>query len=300
MTATAQQFLPDTELLDASFRPAEAMHYGLAVVGGTTGLSMVLLDFRRNRIIGICGVSRPATHETGTPEDPAEAFTGALEAAVQSFPWMTNPFRLVKTAWAGWKSTLVPEALFERDAADRYLRFTHTVGPGETILCRHLVPIGAWDVFAVPESIPNLVAGRFPRSRLVNLSGLLVESIWINYKNRINAPHLFLHLRDGVADVVLFDGRELGFVNAFRVANQEETAYYLLFVMEQTGLNPEQTPVVLLGDTGNREEVEELLRRYVRHLARGARNPSYSYSYALDRLPEQAYFPLLNFFSCAL
>jgi hypothetical protein len=127
---------------------------------------------------------------------------------------------------------------------------------------------------------------------------VLIESIWGNYKNHIRNDHIFVHLRENNFDLLVFDRKQLKYCNSFLIKAPEDLVYYLVFVMEQLDLNPEDSEVTLIGAIDRGSPGYGLLSRYIRNLDFSSRNDSYSYSYVLDDLPGHFYFPLLNLGLC--
>lgn len=237
--------------------------------------------------------------EFNGPGDP-DGSPSLPEAAAVIYPWLHGPFRHVRVACAGDRSTLIPAAVFDPEKPERYFHFNFLPSEEEKILADHIIPLEVWNVFGIPASLSSAASSLHPRERIVHLSSLLIESVWINYKNRIGEPRLYLHFRSPALDVLVFDGRGLRFFNTFTCSSAEEAGYYALFVMEQLELNPEAAPVMLLGDPAGHPGVRELLERYIRNVTEGGRNETYSYSRSFDGLPGGAFFPLLNIFSCGL
>jgi hypothetical protein len=213
---------------------------------------------------------------------------------------MKHGFKIVKIAFDGKKSTLIPAALFDPEDKEHYFRFNFTQEKDELIRCDHLIPLDAWSVFTLPQNIQSATQDVFPKSKVIHASSLLIESVWINYKNRTSSPHIFLHVREHLFDLMIFDGRQMNYFNTFPYQNPEEVTYYLIFVLEQLNFNPETIPLLLLGNVETGDGLYELLRQYVRNVETGRRNEAYKYSYVLNQLPVQSFYPLLNFFSCGL
>jgi hypothetical protein len=287
-------------LLDESFTPRDTRNYGLAMVLNEASISCCILDFKRNKFLGFVRcMGETVKVQSGHPADKL-SFRELFEAAHAAIPWLTNSFKHVKIAYDGQKATLVPALLFDPDSRDQYLKFNYNQEHNEMIGHDHLMPLDAWQIFTVPQSVLEVTREFFPKTRVIHYSSLLIESVWINYKNRINSPHLFLHVREPVFDLMIFDGRQMEYFNTFPFQNPEDVAYYLIFVLEQLNLNPESIPVVFMGNAEQGNELSELLRRYVRHVVEAGRNEAYSYSYILNRIQPQSFFPLFNFFSCGL
>jgi hypothetical protein len=296
----AEQYSISVNLMDESFNPHDTRNYGLAMMVNETSIVFCTHDFRRNKFLGLQRVV-----QNDLPLQEARADTRAtfreffLEVCISN-PWLNEPFKMVKIAYDGRKTTLVPAALFDHNEKEHYLDFNFALQKDELISCDHLMPLDAWQVFTVPESIMKATREVFPKSKVVHASSLLIESVWINYKNHISTPHVFLQVRERLFDLMIFDGRQMTYFNTFPFQNPEDVAYYLIFVMEQLNFNPEKIPLVLLGNVEMGEGLAELLLRYVRHIELGKRNEAYRYSYILNQLPPQSYFALLNFFSCGL
>ncbi|MEI7897451.1 MAG: DUF3822 family protein [bacterium] len=296
----SEQFNLAFNLLDESFDSGETGNYGLALLLSETSISFCTLDIRRNKFLGLHQIVRKAPNPGEKLSNTAPSFGEFLTSAGDTFPWMKYQFRMVKIGFEGEKSTLVPAALYDPGENDRYLNFNFAQNRDDEIRSDHLLPLDAWQVYTLPHSALVATAGLFPGSRVIHASSLLIESVWLNYKNRINAVHVFLHVRGQHFDLMIFDGRQMSYYNSFPFQSPEDVTYYLIFVLEQLNYNPETIPLILLGNIEAVEGLSELLLRYVRHVETGQRNEAYRYSYILNKLPHHAFFPLLNFFSCGL
>lgn len=296
----AETYTFEVNLMDESFNPKETHNYGLAILLNEISMGFCVLDFRRNKFLGL---QRALLHDPKSREIKQTHFpdfTNFLDDIRTNTPWLRNTFKLVKVAYDGQQATLVPAALFNPEDNEQYFKFNFKAGQDELILGDHLMPLDAWQIFSVPKPLTETIREVFPKTKMMHASSLLIESIWINYKNRISSPHVFLNVRDTLVDLMIFDGKSMSYFNTFPFQNAEEVTYYLVFVLEQLNFNPEKVPLILFGFIDKNEGLSELLLRYVRHVETGLRNEAYSYSYMLNRLPRHEYFPLLNAFSCGL
>lgn len=296
----ADQYTFALNLLDESFNPEDTRNYGLGILLSETAISCCILDFKRNKFIGLHRCVRDDLNLEDGQLGPAPLFRDFLEGVCTAIPWLKNSFKQVKVAYDGKKATLVPGLLFDPNDKEKYFKFNFKLNEDEHIFYDHLMPLDAWQVFTVPGPVMKAAKEIFPRSKVVHFSSILIESVWVNYKNRINSPHVFLHVREPLFDIMIFDGRQMKYFNTFLFQNPEDVVYYLIFVLEQLNFNPETIPLVLLGNNEMVEGLSELLLRYVRHIETGRRNEAYRYSYILNQLPPHTCFPLLNIFSCGL
>ena len=287
-------------LTDESFNPDDTGNYGLAVLLNETGMDLSVLDFRRNKFLAVHRYAFSHAPGGDGREGANPSFRDFLSEIRTTLPWLESTFKLVKIAFNGKKATLVPDLLFDPGKEAHYYNFNYAPLQEEMVFHDHILPLDVWQVYSVPEAVVVAVREFFPRTRMIHASSLLIESVWINYKNRISSPHVFVHIREDNFDLMIFDGRLMSYFNSFPFQNAEEVAYYLIFVLEQLNFNPETVPVVLLGNSAATAGLPALLLRYLRHVEHGRRNEAYSYSYILNQLPPQNCFTLLNFFSCGL
>jgi hypothetical protein len=296
----ADQYTIAVNLMDESFQPGDTRNYGLAVILDESSVNCCTLDLKRNKFLGLHHFINPGARPQLGQADARLSFRDFLNAVFTDIPWLKNGFKTIKIAFNGKKSTLVPAMLFNPVEKEQYFRFNFRQEDDELIFCDHLMPLDAWNVFTVPGPVMEATQEFFPKSRVIHASSLMIESVWVNYKNRTTAPHIFLHVREQVFDLMIFDGRQMTYFNTFSFLNPEEVTYYLIFVLEQLGFNPETIPLVLLGNVAAGDGLFMLLHQYIRHIETGRRNEAYRYSYVLNQLPPQSFFPLLNFFSCGL
>jgi hypothetical protein len=284
--------------LDESFNLQETRNYCLAIQFSESGFSYCILDLKRNKYIVLQQFRK---NEFASPQPLSKtAFDDFLKQLITAMPWLKNPYKSVLIAYEGKKTTLIPAPLFDLAERESYLQFNYRKGEEEVAFSDHLTPLDNHLVFSMPALTMNAIRSHYPTVKIHHLTSVLIESVWINYKNRINANRVFLHLRERHFDLILFDGRQMNYCNAFPFQNAEDVAYYLIFVLEQLNLNPENIYVVLLGAVERGSGVFELLSKYVRHIEFARRNESYKYSYPISQVSPHSFYPLLNFQSCGL
>ncbi|MFZ4563253.1 MAG: DUF3822 family protein [Bacteroidales bacterium] len=296
----ADQFTVVNNKLDESFNLQETRNYGLSILFNESNFAYCILDFKRNKYLGVLHLLRNEVkpqHALPMVKPPFDEF---LKGVIHAMPWLKNPYKSIKVAYEGRKCTLIPAQLFDSAEKENYLKLSFPKQEEEQTFSDHLMPLDSHQVFSIPVSMLNAVRGQYPNIKIVHFSSVLIESIWINYKNRINSNRVFIHIREKLFDLMIFDGRQMSYFNTFPFQNSEDVVYYLIFVLEQLNLNPEHIPLVLLGNVEKGSGLFELLAKYVRHVEFGRRNESFKYSYILNQLSPQAYYPLLNFFSCGL
>ena len=286
--------------MDDSFNLQDTRNYGLAIFFSDTTFTFCILDFKRNKFIGLQQLVKADVQPLNTLPNQKISYPDFLDSVFSAMPWLKSSFKVVKIAYEGRKSTLIPAPLFDQDEKENYLKFNFQPGVEEQVLSDHLLSIDSFQIFTVPGLILKSISGFFQEIKIVSAASVLIESICINYKNRINTSRVFLNIRSTLFDLMIFDGRQMTYFNTFPFQNPEDVTYYLIFVLEQLNFNPETVPMILLGDIEKGAPLYELLFKYVRQVDFGRRNDAYKYSYLMNQFPQHTQFPLFNFFSCGL
>jgi hypothetical protein len=261
---------------DPSFTPEKLREYDLVFQVTPHSCAFSLFDTTENRYIGIADADVPLAQVRG------------------EIPWIGKSARSVKIIIENNRSTLVPEDLFEEQQEEAYLKFVVDEKDDETVLHDHIRSLELIDIYGVNEALLEQVTGIYPDAEIRHVSGVLIDSAWLNFKNRLDEKRIFLNVRNDDFNMLIFGNRQLLFSNAFPVAAAEDLVYYLLFVMEQHHLNPEDIPVTLMGQVDEKSLVFDLLKRYVRKVDFAPRNGSVLFSPVFDDLPGQFYYTLLN------
>jgi hypothetical protein len=268
--------------IDESFNPGDHSKYSCYVQVNDDSVTWCIFDNEQNRYVGI------------------EIYRNKLQEIAEKFPLAHHPFRPVSVIVENNRSTLIPTMLFDQEEKDAYFDFIHEQKIGEYTRYDRMEQLEMVNVYAVPNELVETISGMFPGSGLFHHSTALIKSIWMNYKNRINGRKLFIHVRESAFDLLVFEGKQLEYYNAFHFKAPADIIYYVIFVMEQLDLNPEETGVILMGMIDRESPAYELLYRYIRNIEFAERNEILKYSYGFNEIPGHQHYLLLNLRLCAL
>ena len=286
--------------MDASFNPGETYQYGLAIIFGESDISFCINDLKRGKYIGLHHMVRNDTIPGIGLSQEKPTFQEFLSEVVSQVPWLKNQFKLLKIAYDGTKTTLIPSQLFDPAETLNYMDFSYGKSSENQVFSDHLENLDASLVFSIPSKTVQAVGDHFHKHRIVSSSSVFIESICTNYKNRTHSSKVFLNIHGLYFDLMIYNGHQMAYFNSFSHSCPEDIAYYLVFVIEQLNLNPEQIPLVLFGDTAKDEGLLDLLYNYIRHIEFGRRSAFFRYSFNMNEIPAHSYYPLLNFLSCVL
>jgi len=285
--------------VDDSFSVQDTRNYGLYIQFDESGFVYTILDTRKNKFLVLQQMMKNEFQPQAVPA-PAISFNDFLKSILNAVPWLKNPYKQIKIAYEGQKFTLIPGPLFDAGEVENYLRLHFSLSKEETALSDHLIPLDNHLGFSIPVSTLNSIRAFFPSGSVNHITSVIAEGLWINYKNRILSNRVFLHMREKRFDLMIFDGKQMTYLNTFNVSNEDDIAYYLIFVLEQLNLNPENIHAILLGAVERNSHLQELLTRYVKHIEFGRRNEAFRYPYVFNQIPPQAFYSLLNYPSCGL
>jgi hypothetical protein len=260
---------------DESFDAKDLQKYDLTFEMGEKTFGYSLRDVEKNKFIAL------------------GSYRNHLVDLISSLSWLGGQFHSVNGIIGNSRFTLIPEALYIDNVKESYFNFLHEVETGEVVLSDRLTHLGIYTVYSIPGNCRKDVDKVFPKVTLCHISSVLISNIWMSVKNMTGCK-VFLNLREGQFDLLAFEGNHLKYCNAFHFLTAEDIAYYVIFVFEQLNLNPEEVPLVLLGNVDKFSPVFELLLRYIRDIEFARRNEGFNYSYLFNDVPGHYYYTLLN------
>lgn len=267
---------------DESFDPFDTSGYSLFVQASETHVSWCILDNEKNKFVVL------------------ESFASYLQEIAENIPWIKQRFDSVCLMIENNRSTLIPAPLFDPDQKQRYIDFIHEKDDTAETLFDKLIQLEIVNVYSVSAKLLEAGLKIFPGAKTFHHSSALIHSIWMNYKNRISRKKAFIYVRESDFDLILFDGKQVNYYNAFHFEAPTDLIYYVIFVMEQLTLNPEETEVVLMGNIEKESEIYDLLYRYIRNIEFVKRNQAFKYSYLFNEVPAHHFYPLFNLRLCGL
>lgn len=187
--------------------------------------------------------------------------------------------------------TIVPAAFSDRQSETNLLEFSNgnKVEDARTDKFRDI-----HFIYSPEKELLSLLEREF-KNAVIKFSGsTLVELLFSN--NSLKNADVLINIGEGSFELAAKRDKQLLFYNVFEFENDQDVLYYLLFMMEQYGLDSEKAKVFLAGDVKAESTLNLLLKKYIRKV-----------SFALNavrfaetnwKLPEHAYFTLLNQHLC--
>jgi hypothetical protein len=156
----------------------------------------------------------------------------------------------------------------------------------------------AVNIYYLPNFVVEKAKDFWPNVNLLHFSTAMIESLSINFKNKVDKKTLFVNLRDDCFDVVYFKENKLHFYNSFDFHTKEDFIYFLLISIEQLMLNPEDVNLIISGNIKETDQTYKMIHQYIKNYSFISRNDNYSYSFVLDELKYYKYYILFNALQC--
>ena len=280
------------------FGDAMAGSASLCVVAGVEAIRFAVLEGDDNRCLALGDLRNNTASVSAGLNEQVRSFSTFLDGACEAVPWLCGPFQRRWIAWEGMSSTLVPPSVMTPGERWEYLSFGHRMEAGETVLYDRLAVPDAFNIFSVPERIREMLASRFGVASLFHYSTPLIAGAVADHHRHQGRQALYAWLTERVLDLVLIDRQGLRFHNRFSCSAPEDAIYYMIYVLQQFGVDPEQARVILAGQVTESDRLVTLLGKYVGHPSVMNSVPDIRPCKELAEVPVHAWFPVLNLFRC--
>ena len=189
---------------------------------------------------------------------------------------LQKTFEKVHVIYANELATIVPKPLFNADYLADYLKFNTKILKSDFIAYDNSEVNESYTVYVPYVNINNYIYDTFGSFTYTHSSTILVDKI-LQLEKHAEDKKLYLNISKDYFEIVISDKGKLLLFNTFNYATKEDFIYYILFVMEQLKLNPEKTPVILLGEIEKDSNLYTILYKYIRLVNFGKRIETYNH-----------------------
>jgi hypothetical protein len=251
---------------DRSFDQALTSQYSLSIRIDPDGFSFSVYSHLTSRYIVLESVSLLKPALLSQAENAEAFYSEKLDRYILERNWMLNPFRQTCLIFNSLAYTMVPHALYDPAQKSAYLDFVHRHDNLGVIQEHFLNSVEAWIVFSINKNIAESLISQLKPSRVMHHAGAIIETILPRYRHTELHNPVFANIRQNSFDIIVLKDGKLRYCNSFSWKVNEDLVYYLIFVLDQLALNPENVPVFLLGSVEPASPLFELLHRYIRHV----------------------------------
>ncbi len=278
---------------DESLNEADTKNYHASIQFSLDGFSFALFDTPKSKFLSFESVEFDST------QHPSSAGK-LLEEYVGGHPWLGAALGGVTILFETERSTLVPSPLYDPGDQDLLARFNFEVSDEMVVRRDHLSNADAYLIYSVPGELEPLFGKLFPGHSLFCHASAFIEELLILNKNIAGGKRMFANVRKGWLDISITEENQLLFYNSFPYHSRQDFIYYIIFVIEQLNLNPEEVPLKLSGAIDRKSTLFDEAWTYIRNIGFQDLSGSFKYSYLFNDVPRHAHFTLLNSGLCEL
>ncbi|WP_230401640.1 DUF3822 family protein [Hanstruepera ponticola] len=258
----------------------------LSIQISLNGLSFCVLNKKLNTITFLKPFYQ---NKKVTPIKILDTLINAFESETE----LQKEFKNVLIIHDNELSTFVPKNLFDSNLLADYLKFNSKILKSDFIAYDEIKTNESVNVYVPYVNINNYIYEKFGAFSYKHISTILVEKILEAEKYAQN-DKVYVHVEHSQFNIVAISKGNLILYNSFEYNTKEDLIYYLLFTLEQLGLNPESIDVILLGDIKLNDNVYDIIYKYIRHVSFGTRFDDYKFKN--EPASNHSNFPLIHSF----
>lgn len=287
---------------DPGLEKQNLFNYELSIRLGAEAFTYCIFDSNTGKFLHLesYDLAEPG-RKAYIPGDSEPVDTARLDSLLKGqMNWLTRAFSKKRILIEWGSSTLIPHALFNEKEKTNIFEFNIAGGPhaDDELRDDHLQSLDAHVLYHIPRALNELLNKYFPNAGVCHHSSAIIQSLYHKYMNRENDKQLFVNTSRSHIDILALKGKKLEYFNSFRYNTAEDFMYYMIFVVEQLGLNPESAELMLVGEVDKHSSLSDLIHKYIRNIQFISRNEDFRYSFVFDQLPGHYYYNLLNASLC--
>ncbi|MDX2189014.1 MAG: DUF3822 family protein [Bacteroidota bacterium] len=281
------------KIVDDTFEVDHLHHYTLSIQVSEEYFRFCVIDTKRNRCLLI--------------EDYNFSKHFNIEELIQTLEFLYDDHHVLQAGF--WKTvrlsiknlkfSLVPYALFDEKSMHNYLAINTTFTEGDGIYYFKHGSNDAVNVFAAESKLIEWFKRKYPQKNveLLHHTSLMIEGALNNQQSK-SEKQVYINVENKFFTIIVKKKGSLEFCNNFAYQTPNDFLYFVLFVYDQLGLNPENVPLILAGNISKNSELYLRLYKYIRMIQFGNK-PSYmSFGYKFDEIGDHEYFELYSSYLC--
>lgn len=226
-----------------------------------------------------------------TEEEEADRFM----FMVNNFRLASKKFRSVNICILNSSFTIIPLA-YSREADHRLLLGFNTGLQVQKGLRHELHDVQF--SYTVSPALLSAIERSFPSASLRHSGAVSLGLLFSQHS--LAGKQLFIHIAEGQLELSARSSAGLLFYNVFDYSSSEDVLYYLLFMMEQFGLDPAVTRAAIAAQRPVDDDLLRTIAKYIPGAAFCVNDPSVAMPDELRQMPAHYYFTLLNQHLCEL
>ncbi len=279
----------ELSLVDYTFEKERTNQYHLSIQSDLNGFSFAIFDHRQQKHI----VFRKYVFDTS---QLIENYLNEVDEVIKNDDLLALPYASAAFIYLSQKSTLIPEAYFQKSELRSYFEFNHSTDLFDEIYFNYLPSVNAYNVFAIHSYIIDEISNQIKGVRFYHQALPFIEKV-LQLNSGFNKKILTVCLNYKFFDLTVTEGNRLLLYNTFQYGSKEDLVYFILFVCRQFDLNPDEAELFLSGELSDMLLYFDEIREFIPN-TRHIRDAGINLASSLAKIKEYKYINLLNLSYC--
>lgn len=162
-------------------------------------------------------------------------------------------------------NTFVPESLFDETALGSYLQYNVKVFPTDYFDFDTLDVSKMKNIYVPYVVFNNYFLDRFGSFNFEHIHTNLIQLLTARSENT-NNNNFYVHITANHFEIIIIKNDKLLFFNSYDYQTKEDFIYYILFVMEQLQLSPQEQKIELIGVIDLDSALYQIAYQYVKNV----------------------------------
>ena len=272
----------NSQLWDKRIQKENASSYKLILHYSIKNFSYCIFDTENNEFLGV------KFENINNKKD----LTSILESEI--FTW---DFQSVLISVQTIKSTIIPNSIYDEKIIEKYLYFDEEINRQEIIASNDFLKyIDASVVFSLDKDLKLILDNKFKKIHLKSQASIFIDSI-LRKSAQSKENLVFIDFSNNYFEIGLVKQSKLFLYNKFNFNTKEDFLYYILNCFNTSNLDSKKDKIYISGEF-QKNEVINPLKEYLNFIYLAKRDNLYSYSNALNTIPEFYFHKLYNIIKC--
>lgn len=207
-----------------------------------------------------------------------------------------GPWQAIRIGVNSSLFTLIPKPLFRKEYAGSYLALmTGSMLPIHEFAQAHAHEAeGFLSVFNLEHALADYFSEVYPLQPLTyvhQISALLLATADLD-RHILTPDSIYLYFEDEFVTIIHRKAHQLQYCNRFGYKNVSDLTYYVLYILDEQGINPEVTTLSLFGEITPFSDTYVEMSRFLPRLAFGHSPSGLTRAAAFNDLPDHRYLSL--------
>ncbi|TPE46000.1 DUF3822 family protein [Pontibacter mangrovi] len=279
---------------DEAFSLTQASQCNLYIALSQKAIRLAVVNLERNKFVVL------EDYELITVFSPLQVGEQLRLIAQENPLFDQQNWKNVRVSVSNPHFTLVPETLYDPAHQLDYLRLHSDLNPQlDDVMCFRHGGLEAINIFALDNGLHEALREVFTEDNLqvVHLTSSFIRSV-LHQSPRMPLRSMFAFVERNFVTLLVVGPTGLEFCNIFQYVSPEDFIYYIIFIMQEQKMNPEQETLTVWGDITHDSALFHILQKYIRHIKLGKKPSDAEYSYKFHDLFEHRYFELYSLHLC--